>query len=55
MGNYFNEVVDRAIEDLYYCCDNDKAKAAAVLCALRMDIVTPQFRELMPFGSIKES
>ena len=29
MGNYFNEVVDRAIEDLYYCCDNDKAKAAA--------------------------
>ena len=26
MGNYFNEVVDRAIEDLYYCCDNDKAK-----------------------------
>ena len=30
MGNYFNEVVDRAIEDLYYCCDNDKAKAAAI-------------------------
>ena len=29
MGNYFSDVVDKAIEDLYYCCDNDRAKAAA--------------------------
>ena len=29
MGKYFSDVVDQAIEDLYYCCDNDKAKAAA--------------------------
>ena len=29
MGKYFSDVVDKAIEDLYYCCDNDKAKAAA--------------------------
>ena len=28
METYFNDVVDKAIEDLYYCCDNDKAKAA---------------------------
>ncbi len=30
MGKYFSDVVDKAIEDLYYCCDNDRAKAAAV-------------------------
>lgn len=29
MGKYFSDVVDKAIEDLYYCCDNDRAKAAA--------------------------
>ena len=29
MGTYFNDVVDKAIQDLYYCCDNDRAKAAA--------------------------
>ena len=29
MGKYFSDVVDQAIEDLYYCCDNDKARAAA--------------------------
>ena len=29
MGKYFSDVVDKAIEDLYYCCDNDKAKTAA--------------------------
>lgn len=29
MGKYFSDVVDKAIEDLYYCCDNDKATAAA--------------------------
>ena len=28
MGKYFSDVVDKAIEDLYYCCDNDKAKTA---------------------------
>ncbi len=28
MEKYFNDVVDKAIEDLYYCCDNEKAKAA---------------------------
>lgn len=29
MGKYFSDVVDKAIEDLYYCCDNGRAKAAA--------------------------
>ncbi len=29
MGKYFSDVVDKAIEDLYYCCDNERAKAAA--------------------------
>ncbi len=28
MGKYFSDVVDKAIEDIYYCCDNEKAKAA---------------------------
>ena len=111
MGKYFSDVVDKAIEDLYYCCDNDKAKtaadalllaakeddgdacyilsrcfsgscysweyhpfeeneaaayamlhqaislgsAAAVLGALRMDMLTPEFKEIMPFDSIQEA
>jgi len=111
MGKYFSDVVDKAIEDLYYCCNNDKAKAAAdallsaakdgdgdacyflsrcfsgpcysweyhpfeeneaaayamlhqaislgsaaaVLGALRMDLLTPEFKEIMPFDSIKEA
>ena len=111
MGKYFSDVVDKAIEDLYYCCDNDKAKAAAdallsaakdgdgdacyflsrcfsgscysweyhpfeeneaaayamlhqaislgsaaaVLGALRMDMLTPEFKESMPFDSVKEA
>ena len=110
MGKYFSDVVDKAIEDLYYYCDNDKAKAAAdallsaakdgdgdacyflsrcfsgscysweyhpfeeneaaayamlhqaislgsaaaVLGALRMDMLTPELKEIMPFESIKE-
>ena len=29
MGKYFSDVVEGAIEDLYYCYDNDRAKAAA--------------------------
>lgn len=109
MGKYFSDVVDKAIEDLYYCCDNDRARAAAdsllaaakdgdadacyllsrcfsgtcysweyhpftederaafamlhqavslgsaaaVLGALRMDMLTPELRELMPFESVK--
>ena len=111
MGKYFSDVVDKAIEDLYYCCDNEKAKAAAdalltaakdgdgdacyflsrcfsgtcysweyhpfeeneaaayamlhqsislgsaagVLGALRMDMLTPELREIMPFDSIREA
>ena len=111
MGKYFSDVVDKAIEDLYYCCDNDKAEAAAdalllaakegdgdacyflsrffsgscysweyhpfeeneaaayamlqqaislgsaaaVLGALRMDMLTPELREIMPFESIVEA
>jgi len=111
MGKYFSDVVDKAIEDLYYCCDNNRAKAAAdalflaakdgdadacyflsrcfsgpcysweyhpfeeneaaayamlhqaislgsaaaVLGALRMDMLTPELRESMPFGSIQEA
>ena len=111
MGKYFSDVVDKAIEDLYYCCNNDKAKAAAdallsaakdgdgdacyflsrcfsgpcysweyhpfeeneaaayamlhqaislgsaaaVLGALRMDMLTPEFKEIMPFDNIKEA
>ena len=111
MGKYFSDVVDQAIEDLYYCCDNDRAtaaadalllaakeddgdacyilsrcfsgscysweyhpfeeneaaayamlhqaislgSAAAVLGALRMDMLTPELREIMPFESIKEA
>ncbi len=88
MGKYFSDVVDKAIEDLYYCCDNDRAKAAAealfqaakegdgdacyflsrcfsgscysweakgsavgVLGAIRMDMLTPDMRESMPFES----
>ena len=111
MGKYFSDVVDKAIEDLYYCCDNDKAKAAAdslflaakegdgdacyflsrcfsgscysweyhpfeeneaaayamlhqsvslgsaagVLGALRMDMLTPELKEAMPFDSVEEA
>lgn len=111
MGKYFSDVVDKAIEDLYYCYDNDRAKAAAdalflaakdgdgdacyflsrcfsgscysweyhpfveqeaaayamlhqaislgsaaaVLGALRMDMLTPELREIMPFANIKEA
>jgi len=111
MGKYFSDVVDRALEDLYYCYDADRAKAAAdalflagkegdgdacyllsrcfsgpnyswdyhpfeeneaaafvmlrqaitlgsamaVLGALRMDMLTPELRETMPFGSVKEA
>ncbi len=107
MGKYFSDVVDKAIEDLYYCCDNDRAKTAAealfraakegdgdacyflsrcfsgscysweyhpfeeneaaayamlresvakgsavgVLGAIRMDMLTPDMRESMPFES----
>ena len=28
MGRYFSDVVDKALEDIYYCYDNDRAKAA---------------------------
>lgn len=111
MGKYFSDVVDKAIEDLYYCYDKDRAKAAAealflaakeddgdacyflsrcfsgtcysweyhpfeeneaaayamlhkgislgsaaaVLGALRMDMLTPELREIMPFSSIREA
>lgn len=111
MGKFFSDVVDKAIEDLYYCCDNGKAKAAAdalllaakdgdgdacyvlsrcfsgscysweyhpfeenqaaayamlyqavslgsaaaVLGALRMDMLTLEMREIMPFDSIGEA
>jgi len=111
MGKYFSDVVDKAIEDLYYCCDNEKAKAAAdalflaakegdgdacyflsrcfsgscysweyhpfeeneagafamlhqgislgsavaVLGAIRIDMLTPELREAMPFSSLKEA
>ncbi len=107
MGKYFSDVVDKAIEDLYYCCDNNRARAAAealfqaskegdgdacyflsrcfsgscysweyhpfeeneaaayamlresvakgsavgVLGAIRMDMLTPDMRESMPFES----
>ncbi len=111
MATYFNEIVDKAIEDLYYCYDNDRAKAAAdalflaakdgdrdacyflsrcfsgncysweyhpfeeneaaayamlhqaiskgsaaaVLGAIRMDMLTPELREIMPFLTIKDA
>ena len=111
MGKYFSDVVDKAIEELYYCYDSGKAKeaadalffaakegdgdacyflsrcfsgvcysweyhpfeeneaaayamlhqgitlgsAAAVLGALRMDMLTPELREIMPFESVKEA
>ena len=28
MGKYFSDVVDKALEDIYYCYDNQRAKAA---------------------------
>lgn len=111
MGKYFSDVVDKAIRDIYYCCDNDKAKtaadalllaakdgdgdacyflsrcfsgscysweyhpfeenraaayamlhqaislgsAAAVLGALRMDMLTPELKEIMSFDSVQEA
>lgn len=112
MGRYFSDVVEKAIEDLYYCYDNDRAKqaadrlavameehedkdacyflaccylgthynwtyhpfeedeeaayrllgkgislgsAAAVLGALRMNMLTPEYQELMTFSSVKEA
>lgn len=111
MGKYFSDVVDKAIEGLYYCYDSGRAKeaadelflaakegdgdacyflsrcfsgvcysweyhpfeeneaaayamlhqgislgsAAAVLGALRMDMLTPELREIMPFENIKEA
>lgn len=111
MGKYFSDVVDKAIEELYYCYDSGKAKeaadalflaakegdgdacyflsrcfsgvcysweyhpfeeneaaayamlhqgitlgsAAAVLGALRMDMLTPELREMMPFENVKEA
>jgi len=111
LGKYFSDVVDKAMEDLYYCYDSKRAKAAqealfqaakqgdadacyflsrcfsgscyswdyhpfeendvvayamlrqgislgsavAVLGALRMDMLTPELRELMPFTSVKEA
>lgn len=111
MGKYFSDVVDKAIEDIYYCYDSGKAEAAAdallqaakegdgdacyflsrcfsgtcyswdyhpfteneaaayamlfqavsqgsaaaVLGALRMDMLTPEMQEAMPFGSVKEA
>ena len=109
MGKYFSDVVDKAIEDIYYCYDRDRANAAAealfqaakggdgdacyflsrcfsgncysweyhpfeeneaaayamlreavskgsavgVLGALRMDMLTPDMRESMPFESVQ--
>lgn len=111
MGKYFSDVVEGAIEDLYYCYDNDRAKAAAdvllfaakegdgdacyflsrcfsgvcyswhyhpfqeneaaayamlhegitlgsavaVLGALRMDMLTPELREIMPFETVRDA
>lgn len=112
MGKYFSDTVEKAIEDLFCCYDNDRAKraadalrfaaeekedadacyflsccylgtaynwiyhpfevdeeaayrllgrgislgsAAAVLGALRMNMLTPEYQELMPFSSIREA
>lgn len=112
MGKYFSDVVEKALDDLYYCYDNDRAKAAAdallkeakegedgdacyflsrcfsgtcyswehhpfiehreaayemhrmsiskgsavgVLGALRMDMLTPELKELMPFATVREA
>lgn len=111
MGKYFSDVVDKALEDLYYCYDNDRARASAdalleaakngdgeacyllsrcfsgtcyswdhhpftenreaasamlrlaisqgsamaVLGAIRMDMLTPEFKELMPFATAREA
>ena len=109
MGKYFSDVVDKAVEDIYYCYDRDRANAAAealfqaakggdgdacyflsrcfsgncysweyhpfeeneaaayamlreavfkgsavgVLGAIRMDMLTPDMRENMPFESVQ--
>ena len=37
MGRYFSDVVEKAIEDLYYCYDNDRAKQAADRLAVAME------------------
>ena len=40
MGKYFSDVVDKAIEDIYYCYDGQRAKAAAeVLFQAAWDVV----------------
>lgn len=111
MGNYFSDVVEQAVADIYYCYDNTRAKAAeaaltlaaeqgdgdacyflsrcfsgreyhweyhpfhendrtayellckgvrlgsaaAVLGALRRNMLTPALREEMPFSSLEEA
>ncbi len=37
MGRYFSDVVEKAIEDLYYCYDNDRAKQAADRLAVAVE------------------
>jgi hypothetical protein len=29
MGTYFSDIIEKAVEDLYYCYDNDRAGEAA--------------------------
>ena len=111
MGKYFSDVVEKAIEDIYYCYDSVRAKAGAealflaakegdgdacyflsrcfsgtcysweyhpfeeneeaayamlhkgislgsavaVLGALRMDMLTPELKEIMHFSGVKEA
>lgn len=112
MGKYFSDVVEKAVADLYYCYDKERAAAAAealffaakeqedgdacyflsrcfsgtayswlyhpfqenqeaafsmlrqgilwgsavaVLGALRMDMLTPELRALMPFSTMREA
>lgn len=112
MGKYFSDTVEKAVADLFYCYDNDRAKraeaalrlaaegqgdgdayyflsccclgasynwvyhpfeedeeaayrllgkgialgsAAAVLGALRENMLTPEYRELMPFENIGQA
>ncbi len=114
MGKYFSDVVEKAIEDLYYCYDNSRAEeaadalayaatdteeedgdacyflarcfspkcsnwkyhpfqendgavytmlrkgiflgsAAAVLGAIRMNMLTEELRQIMPFSSIRDA
>ena len=37
MGRYFSDVVEKAIEDLFYCYDNDRAKKAADRLAVAVE------------------